>query len=252
MRVVAIVDDCVEDAAQLARMVRSSSASCLPNGSGPSEWEISTFSSVDALSARMVEGYAPDLAFVDIVLDPGASPAAPAPTGVDAVERLFGAGSATQVVYVSGYDEFHTQVYRTRHAAYLAKPFSDKDVALALDLAQAARENASEQPFVVRAKGVERVVRPSDILYLESSLHSLRIHTPREAIETYGKLADVLSQLPRRFVRTHQSFAVNLDAVRSLEPAAVVLASGESVPVSRRMRASVREALFEHIRTERR
>lgn len=200
----------------------------------------------------MKEGYAPDLAFVDIVLDPGASPAAPAPTGVDAVERLFGAGSSTQVVYVSGYDEFHTQVYRTRHAAYLAKPFSGKDVALALDLAQDARENASEQPLVVRAKGVERVVRPSDILYLESSLHSLRIRTPREAIETYGKLADVLSQLPRRFVRTHQSFAVNLDAVRSLEPAAVVLASGESVPVSRRMRASVREALFEHIRTERR
>lgn len=153
---------------------------------------------------------------------------------------------------MSGYDEFHTQVYRTRHAAYLAKPFSDKDVALALGLAQAAREHASEQPLVVRVKGVERVVRPSDILYLESSLHSLRIHTPREAIETYGKLADALSQLPRRFVRTHQSFAVNLDAVRSLESAAVVLVSGESVPVSRRMRASVREALFEHIRTERR
>lgn len=252
MRVVAIVDDCAEDAAQLARMVRSCSRSCPPNGPDPSEWEISTFSSVDALSARMEEGYAPDLAFVDIVLDPGASPAAPAPTGVDAVERLFGAGSATQVVYVSGYDEFHTQVYRTRHAAYLAKPFSDKDVALALGLAQAAREHASEQPLVVRVKGVERVVRPSDILYLESSLHSLRIHTPREAIETYGKLADALSQLPRRFVRTHQSFAVNLDAVRSLESAAVVLVSGESVPVSRRMRASVREALFEHIRTERR
>ena len=53
-------------------------------------------------------------------------------------------------------------------------------------------------------------------------------------------------------MRTHQSFAVNLDAVRSLESTAVTLVSGESIPVSRRMRASVREALFEHIRAERR
>ena len=104
----------------------------------------------------------------------------------------------------------------------------------------------------MRVKGVERIVRPADILYLESSLHALHVHTAREVIETYGKLADALSLLPRRFVRTHQSFAVNLDAVRSLEQNAVTLISGASVPVSRRMRASVREALFDHIRTERR
>ena len=153
---------------------------------------------------------------------------------------------------MSGYDEFHTKVYRTRHAAYLSKPFSEEDVSLALDLALAARESALEKPLTLRVKGVERVVRPSDILYLESSLHALRVHTARGVVETYGRLADALSQLPRRFVRTHQSFAVNLDAVRSLESTAVTLVSGESIPVSRRMRASVREALFEHIRAERR
>ena len=246
---IAIVDDRAEDAEALARMV----GTCLrSSGECASDGDVSTFASIDALSARMDGGYAPDVAFIDIVLDPDAAQDGSVPTGIDAVERLFGAGSATQVVYVSGYDEFHTKVYRTRHAAYLSKPFAEEDVSLALDLALAARESVLETPLTLRAKGVERVVRPSDILYLESSLHALRVHTAREVVETYGKLADVLSRLPRRFVRTHQSFAVNLDAVRSLESTAVMLVSGENVPVSRRMRASVREALFEHIRAERR
>ena len=247
---IAIVDDCIEDAEALACMVqaylRSSNNTRLPDQTAR------TFASVDALTSWMNEGHSPDLAFIDIVLDPEALQEGAASTGIDVVEKLFGAGSSTQVVYVSGYDEFHTQVYRTRHAAYLSKPFAEKDVALAMGIALAARERTLEKPLSLRVKGVERIVRPADILYLESSLHALHVHTSREVVETYGKLADALSQLPRRFVRTHQSFVVNLDAVRSLEQNAVTLISGASVPVSRRMRASVREALFDHIRTERR
>lgn len=108
---IAIVDDRAEDAEALARMVRAcrrSSEACA-TGEG-----ISTFATVDALSARMDGGYAPDIVFVDMVLDPDAAQDGPAPTGIDAVERLFGTGSAAQIVYVSGYDEFHTKVYRTR------------------------------------------------------------------------------------------------------------------------------------------
>lgn len=247
MYVTAIVDDCVEDAEALARMVRDHAATS--SAQDEAACAVSVFSSVKALSKRLDEGYMPDLAFVDIVLDPEV--VGRASTGIDVVEKLFGAGSTTQIVYVSGYDEFHTQVYRTRHAAYLSKPFSQDDVALAMDLALAARERSFEKPLSLHVKGGERIVRPADILYLESSLHILRVHTVRGLVETHGKLADALAQLPRRFVRTHQSFAVNLDAVRSLESGAVMLATGEFVPVSRRMRASVRKALFGHIRSER-
>ena len=154
-----------------------------------------------------------------------------------------------QVIYVSGYDSFHTQVYRTPHAAYLAKPFTPQDVACAVNLALSAQERSAERPLVLRVKGAERVVRPAEIIYLESSLHLVRVHTARETVEAYTKLGDLLRQLPARFVRTHQSFAVNLDAVSALDAAAVTLNTGETVPVSRRMRAGVREALFAHIRS---
>lgn len=291
MHRVAIVDDQAEDAKALAEALRR----CRPaadqtapgSGEAATTWDIRCYPGADALAADLAAGYAPEIAFIDIVLDPAATPessaardgetvgaaiaratapedgaAAPrnvrapkAParaasnsTGIDAVERLFTSGSQTQVIYVSGYDAFHTQVYRTHHAAYLAKPFTPQDVAFAVDLALAAGRRAAEAPLILHVKGAERIIRPAEIVYLESSLHLVRIHTASEVIEAYTKLGDLLRQLPERFVRTHQSFAVNLDAVSTLDASTVTLTTGEAVPVSRRMRASVRDALFAHIR----
>ncbi|HIU05052.1 MAG TPA: response regulator transcription factor [Candidatus Coprousia avicola] len=250
---VAIVDDQAEDAEALAQALER----CRPATAGPGPvWEISRFPTASALAARLDTGYEPDLAFVDIVLDPAApasgTPDAPQPAGIDAVAQLFAPGAQTQVIYVSGYDSFHTQVYRTPHAAYLAKPFTASDVSCAVDLALAARQRAVETPLTLRVRGAERVIRPAEILYLESNLHLVRIHTATETIEAYIKLGDLLRQLPAHFVRTHQSFAVNLDAVSALDATSITLATGDAVPVSRRMRAAVRDALFAHIREARR
>lgn len=312
MHRVAIVDDRAEDAEALVQALRrccpaadhaahtsteQTKPASTPAEPGPADaasaWDIRCYPTADALAADLARGYEPEIAFIDIVLDPGApapdgacasgaahvkadsarvatnsnavdSPTqapddiaavsaaptpAPNPTGIDAVHALFAPGSQTQVIYVSGYDSFHTQVYRTPHAAYLAKPFTPQDVACAVNLALSAQERSAERPLVLRVKGAERVVRPAEVIYLESSLHLVRVHTARETVEAYTKLGDLLCQLPARFVRTHQSFAVNLDAVSALDAAAVTLNTGETVPVSRRMRAGVREALFAHIRS---
>lgn len=283
MVTVAIVDDRAADAEALARLIGELPSTALPDGrpSRPgSSFDIRTFTSADELAQALSAGYDPDLAFIDIVLAeedetgraaasgqaastaPGASGAAEgtdarpegphAATGIDVVERLFGLGARTQVVYVSGYDSFHTQVYRTHHAAYLEKPFNRADVAYALELALAALERSHEEPIAFRLKGADRVVRPAEILYLESNLHVVRVHTRRDTFEIYGKLADLVQQLPARFARCHQSFIVNLAAVASLDATGIVLVTGERVPVSRRMRAGVRQALFAYLRACRR
>ena len=212
---IAIVDDRAEDAEALARMVRAcrhSSEACA-TGEG-----ISTFATVDALSARMDGGYAPDIVFVDIVLDPDAAQDGPAPTGIDAVERLFGTGSAAQIVYVSGYDEFHTKVYRTRHAAYLSKPFSEEDVSLALDLALAARESVLEKPLTLRVKGVERVVRPSDILYLESTMLCASIPRAGSSRPTVSLSTPCPSCRAVSCARTKASRSISTPCARSNPP----------------------------------
>lgn len=211
------------------------------------EVPIRLYASADELLTRAREGDVPALVFIDIQLNEGSSE----PSGIDAVCRLRELDPSVQVVYMSGYDSYHTQVYRTSHTAYLRKPFSQADVEEAVRLVAAESVVRAELPLTVRAGGVERIISPRDIRYVESHLRTVRIHYGHEVVETYGKLGDYEAKLPARFVRSHQSFLVNLDYVADLSADEARLTTGEAVPVSRRCRAAVRAALFEHIRGER-
>lgn len=207
---------------------------------------VKTCSSVEDLMRQIADGGAPDLLFIDVCLK-GAR-GAEHPVGIDVAERLSVDHPATQVVFVSGFDAYHTAVYRAPHACYLKKPFTNMQVSEALGIALGARRTALEQPLVLRIAGTDHVVAPSHIIYLESKLRMVTLHTRQGSLETYGKLDDFAALLPSRFVRTHQSFLVNLDAVRRLTAEGMVLDGGTVVPVSRRHRQQVREALFARVR----
>ncbi len=225
-----IVDDVEDEALELAELVRRAPVA--------HDAAIRTLFSADGLKAQLGSGQAPDVLFIDIALDED--------DGIDLVRQL-GLGVRTQVVYVSGFDDYHTRVYETPHASFVKKPVRQEDVSLALEQAL-ERLRATASPLVLRHDRTTDIVRPEDILYVESDRRSVIVHTSTATLRAYGKLSGVLDQLPGNFVRCHQSYLVNLDEVARLGADAVTLSSGETIPVSRRWRASVREALFGRIR----
>lgn len=229
---IAVVDDVASEARQLADMVRRS-----PSVESPDV--------VELLSSEQLYDYAAterqlDVLFVDVCLGQD--------SGIELVGRLQARGRVAQVVYVSGFDEAHTRVYQTPHASFVRKPLRQEDVDLALAQALARREAASPAPLMLRHDHVVDVVRPQDVLYVESDRRHVIIHTRTETHRVYGKLSELLASLPASFVRCHQSYAINLDFVDRLSAEFVTLTSGECIPVSRRWRASVREALFARVR----
>ena len=280
---VAIVDDNLAQAQELARMVEASAFGA--------ELSVTYWTAAEGLEERVRGGHAPDILFMDVCLhdaeqlvrradaatdvaSDGMAPEGPsaaagsaasawAPrvaafepaqagasrTGIDVVADLLAAGLNAQVVYLSGYDVYHTRIYRTPHACYLQKPFRQADVDEALAQAVAGLRQAGGHPVRFHLKGEERVVSPRDIIYIESNRRRVQVHLRRESFETYARLADLERELPPSFVRCHQSFLVNLDYVSSLGTSAIELVGGDTVPVSRRYRPGVREALFAHIRS---
>ncbi len=225
-----IVDDVEDEALELAELVRRAPVA--------HDAAIRTLFSADDLKAQLGSGQAPDVLFIDIALDED--------DGIDLVRQL-GLGVRTQVVYVSGFDDYHTRVYETPHASFVKKPVRQEDVSLALEQAL-ERLRATAAPLVLRHDRTTDIVRPEDILYVESDRRNVIVHTRTATLRAYGKLSGVLDQLPGNFVRCHQSYLVNLDEVARLGADAVALSSGETIPVSRRWRPSVREALFDRIR----
>lgn len=228
---VVVLDDVEDEALMLADMVR--------NAYDEEGLVVHALGSIGELECYLSTNDSPDVLFIDIVLGTG--------NGIDLVGRL-SLSVRTQVIYVSGLDDFYTRVYDTPHASYVRKPLRSEDVRLALSQALERRRRMCAPPLVLHHDRVADVIRSEEIYYIESNLRNVIVHTDAGAHRAYGKLSDVLNQLPPSFVRCHQSYAINLDRVSRLGAETVTLSTGETVPVSRRWRASVREALFDRIR----
>ena len=239
---VLVMDDNAQDANDLARLIESSP--CARKAGFELALEVRA-GGVDELEHIVAAGL-PDIAFVDIRL----SDEAGAPTGIDVVESVF-AGTAVQVVYVSAYDSYHTQVYRTEHASFVKKPAFSADVDAALGHALKRLRERRAAPLVLHVRGTERVVDPASIVYLESDRRRVRVHLAGEVVVVYGKLGDFQRSLPASFARCHQSVLVNLDHVSALGKTDVRMVTGEVLPVSRRHRAETHEALMAHVRAGR-
>jgi len=60
-------------------------------------------------------------------------------------------------------------------------------------------------------------VRVREILYIESELRVIAIHTAGRTYRFYGKLDDILKYLDGRFYRCHKSCVINLENVLRME-----------------------------------
>lgn len=237
MHNVAIVENSVDQAEAVERCVRDSpSASCLA---------VRTFASAKDLASAIEGGFFVDICLMDIKLDESDA----YENGIEAVRRLFSGGCETQVIYVTGYAEYHTPVYETEHVYLLCKPVRQNDLNAALAKAIARLDDRRMRPLAVTVGGKILALSPAKILYLESARRKALIHTCDGLVKTYAKLSDLARKLPSTFFQCHKSYLVNLTYVQELESRALTLNTGEQLPVSRQRSAETREAYLTFLRS---
>jgi len=101
--------------------------------------------------------------------------------------------------------------------------------------------------FLVRKLGREFLVAAADIEYLQASGNYVNLHLRGRDYPLRSTIAGIEPKLdPKRFVRVHRSYIVNIDAIASIElldsgDARLHLASTATIPCSRRYRAQLRE-----------
>lgn len=104
-----------------------------------------------------------------------------------------------------------------------------------------------DKPFLIHAHNCDRVVYPSKLSYVESNRRKVRLHVGDEVIEAYGKISQIMSGLPNRFVQCHKSFVVNMGFVQAFNKEYLILTTGERVPVSQKRRRSTRDAFYAYV-----
>ena len=153
-----------------------------------------------------------------------------------------------QIVFVSQYKELVFDAYAVRHVAFIPVPISPKYFHRAMLMAIAnAQESKSRRYLNLTSKGLLTRIDIANILYLESNLRILHVHTFEDHLESNRQLETVKSILDDRFVHCHKSFIVNMDYIIKIDMSAmcIVLKNDHAVPISSR-RATLTRTAFDN------
>lgn len=198
-------------------------------------------------AVRLAGELAPDLLLLDIQM--------PKLDGFEVLE-LVGEGPA--VVFVTAHDEHAVRAFAVHAVDYLVKPIDPERLAAAIARCRerlgrgesgqvAARQAAAEarpagsylSRVVLREEGRIQVLPVARIDFVEARDDYLHFHAGKETYRRQQTLAELEAQLdPRRFVRVHRSYLLQLDRLVGLDLYAkdswiARLADGRKLPVSR-------------------
>ena len=215
-------------------------------------------SSVEAEAADAVQAMqclqrqAFDVALIDIHM-PGAD-------GLALARALRSLALPPAVVFVTAHAEHALQAFELEAVDYLTKPVRLERLQAALQkvqkLLQAERAllpQATDEVLIVQERGRTERVPLAEVLYLKAELKYLTLRTATRSYILEGSLSEMEARYPQRLLRIHRNALVARSAVRALEKSEdtqegegwAVRLNGlaDSLPVSRRQLAAVRELL---------
>jgi two-component system, LytTR family, response regulator len=184
----------------------------------------------------------PDLIFLDIQM--------PGMTGFELLERL---EDVPQVIFTTAYDEFAIKAFEVNALDYLMKPIAPERLAAALARVRPPNreprlESRLDQVFV-RDGDKCWIVRLPDVFLLESEGNYTRLCFGSDRPLIRRSLNALEEQLDAAmFFRANRRQMINLKWIRKVDIGVagsllVTLRSGQSVEISRRQAARLREIL---------
>lgn len=174
------------------------------------------------------------LLFMDILIDGG--------TGLKTAQYICEHISYTDLIFVTASDKHIYECYHYHAFAYLLKPVSESDIISELQRYLQNLSPSAKYLSITYQRLTHQIPIPS-ILYIESNLRKVAIHTPQTTYYCYQKLNDIAEQLKNDgFVRCHQSYLFALDKVTNYSNVHIYIQDIQ-IPISSRYQAEVRELL---------
>ncbi len=195
----------------------------------------------------------PDLVFLDIQM--------PKLNGFEVLEL---AQRKSGIIFVTAYDEYAIKAFEVHALDYLLKPFSRQrfDEALAhahthlhdrFDteslLSPGPSSNKSLERVLIREGPQVHVIPTEKIDLIEAQDDYIRISSGGKSYLKAQTLSDIEKQLdPRRFVRIHRSYILNVERIARIELYAkdshrAILKDGTQIPISRSGHERIKELL---------
>ncbi|MAC87407.1 MAG: DNA-binding response regulator [Gammaproteobacteria bacterium] len=205
-------------------------------------------------AAKLLQKEEPDILFLDIMLGDG--------TGFDLLEIF--PNLRSNIIFVTASDEYAIKAFKFAAIDYILKPYSDKDLQLAIQKASLKIKPDKEQfrilkdaislpnqrPQKISLHTLDKiiVVDLNDIIRCKSDNNYTEFFFSDKTKILVTKTLKTFSNLLKRhqFLRVHQSHLVNSKYIKEFiksDGGYLVLKDKSTVPVSIRKRTEVMEAL---------
>ena len=150
---------------------------------------------------------------------------------------------------MSAHTERALEAFEVGVLDFVGKPFGAERLRTTLGRLRGARAEHPAAALAVRTAGRVELVRVADVSHVRAAGAYAELVLRDGSVRLHGKPLDrLLAVLPASFERVHRSYLVRLDDVVRLRVQegsryAVVLASGEEIPVGRSRVEAVRARL---------
>ena len=138
----------------------------------------------------------PNIAFMDIELDHL--------TGIQTAKKINEHFPHCQIIYISNYSDYISDVYETTHSYYILKSQIEHYLPMAIQQAMRNLEQLKNVLLYIRCGKEECMIRQTDILYLERILRKTEIHTISGIFTTSENLPSLLEHLDTCFLYAHR------------------------------------------------
>jgi len=173
-----------------------------------------------------------DVVFLDVMMD-----------GIDGMQtarKYRDKGGSALVVFVTVESDFAVEGYDVEAAAFLVKPVRPERFRYVID--RLARKLKKDVPLIL-APDLE--IPAGVVLYAAAADHCLKIHTAAKNYFPDFNYSELRTRLPDdgRFVECNRGVLINVDHVAKVDTKYVALDDGICLPVSRRRRQTLVDAL---------
>ncbi len=156
-----------------------------------------------------------------------------------------------EIVFMADDDSFAVYGYKLHIFDYLIKPVPIKTIAETLERYFCYSQADNDRYFSYKVSGAVQKIRFDDIYYFTSNGRKCNIVNKRGDCEFYSKLDEIEQQLiGDSFIRTHQSYIVNVPHIKSLTKNGLTMSNGLFVPISQRRYSEVKSRFMKYLEIE--
>lgn len=153
-------------------------------------------------------------------------------SGIDLARRIREEDGRAEIIFLTSYFEFAGEGYDVEALHYLLKPVAEDKLMEVLD--RAAEKLTRQPPYVVIVcEGSTIKLYESQIMYVESFLHYIAIHTNEGEYIIKENISSFEEKLSNMFFRTHRSYLVSLKYVTRISRTSVMVEGGIELPLAR-------------------